>query len=148
MKLQREEVPSHFEAVRLAPWVGVVGWPVVVASAVTGVVLAARASSRPAVEVLGVALAVVGALLIAGLVRCRTFETVVGRRLLTVGVGPLRRRVPIGLIEATEVRGARSWRRLFAASELELVLSAGRGSVTVPTRDPEALAAAVRDART
>jgi hypothetical protein len=43
------------------------------------------------------------------------------------------------LVERVEVRGARSWRRLYADTELELTLADNRGLLNVPTDAPQDL---------
>lgn len=143
MKLGKDELPRHFEAAHLKPWVAVAGWPLAAVTAAAGVALAAGA--RPAaVEGLGVMLAALAALLIAGLVRCRSYEIVVGRRLISFGVGPFRRRIPVGMVASADARPAGSWRRLYADGELELSLADGRGQLILPSREPRELTEALK----
>ena len=96
--LAEEEVPLHYEGVPLKSLVQLAGWPCGLACAVGGVVMAGKASAF-AVELSGVLLAAVGGVIIVALLRYRRFEIVLGPRLLTVGEGPLRQRVPVGLID-------------------------------------------------
>jgi hypothetical protein len=144
--LDKEEVPLHFEGVALRSWVRALGWPVAAVCVVVGIGLAARAAVF-AVEGLGVVLAAVGGTLIVALIRCRRFETVVTARLLTVGAGPLRHRVPVGFIERIEVRDATSWRRLYADQEVILQLQSGARTLIFPSHDPAELISVVGGAQ-
>lgn len=89
MKLQHDQLPLYFEGIGLKRRVVAVAWPVAAAAAVAGVLLG---SSEAVVlfQVAGVALVAAAAVLVAALVRCRTFEITVGERLLSVRTGPLR----------------------------------------------------------
>jgi len=147
MKLQRDELPLHFEGFQLRRRLVVAGWPLAVAVAGLGVTLAGTARD-PLVSATGLVLGVLGAMLIAGLVRCRRCEIVVGHRTVTTTVGPLRRRVPVGLTEDRSLRSATSWRRLYADRELVLELPDRGEAVVLPTAEPEALRAALLEART
>jgi len=147
MKLQRDELPLHFEGFQLRRRLVVAGWPLAVAVAGLGVTLAGTARD-PLVSATGLVLGVLGALLIAGLVRCRRCEIVVGGRTVTTTVGPLRRRVPVGLTEDRLLRSATSWRRLYADQELVLELRDRGEAVVLPTAEPEALREALAEART
>jgi hypothetical protein len=146
MKLVQDEAPRYFEALRLSTRLVIAGWPAALVAALLGVTLAALAPGVGVASV-GVALAALGAVAIAGLVRCRSFETVVGPRLLTVGTGPFRRRIPVGMIATAEARAAGSWRRLYADRELALTLSADQSPIIVPTADPDELEMALREGR-
>ena len=146
MKLRRDELPLHFEGLRLRRWVVVAGWPLALAAAALGVVLVGI-SAQPLVDAIGLVVGVLGAVLIAGLVRCRRFEIMVGARVVTTTVGPLRRLVPVGQLERGEAREARSWRRLYSDYELAFDPPAPARTVILPTRDPEALQAALLEAR-
>lgn len=143
MKLVQDEVPRHFEALRLSPRLRIAGWPAAIVAAFLGVTMASLGNGGAA-GVIGVALAALGAVGIAGLVRCGVFEIVVGSRLLTVGTGPFRRRIPLGLITSSDARRSRSWRRLYADAELELSLADGRGRIILPSREPRELAEALQ----
>ena len=123
------------------------GWPLAVAVAGLGVTLAGTARD-PLVSATGLVLGVLGALLIAGLVRCRRCEIVVGGRAVTTTVGPLRRRAPVGWLEHGQLRRARSWRRLYADRELVFELPDRGQSFILPTAEPEALREALAEART
>jgi len=147
MKLRRDELPLHFEGLRLRRWIVAAGWPLALAAAALGVVLVGT-SVQPLVDAIGLVVGVLGAVLIAGLARCRRFEIVVGARVVTITVGPLRRLVPVGQLERGEVREARSWRRLYAGHELAFDLPAPFRTVVLPAEDPEALQAALDEART
>lgn len=143
MKLVQDEAPRHFEALHLSTRLRIAGWPAAIVAALLGVTIASQANGG-ASGVIGVVLAALGAVGIAGLVRCGVFEIVVGSRLLTVGTGPFRRRIPLGLITRSDTIPAGSWRRLYADRELALTLSADEAEVAVPTRDPEGLGDALR----
>jgi hypothetical protein len=147
MKLRRDELPLHFEGLRLRRWIVLAGWPLALAAAGVGVVLVGT-SVQPLVDAVGLVVGVLGAVLIAGLMRCRRFEIVVGPSLLTVGAGPFRRGVPSGALGHSEVRAARSWRRLYADRELVLDVPDHGQHIVVPSVDPEGLQAALLEART
>ena len=146
MKLRRDELPLHFEGLRLRPWIVLAGWPLALAAASLGTVVVGKAS-QPLADAAGLLVGVLGAVLIAGLIRCRRFEIVVGPRLLTIGAGPFRRRVPVGALERPEVRDAASWRRLYADRELVLQAPEYGQRFIVPSAEPEALQAALEEAR-
>ena len=147
MKLQRDELPLHFEGFQLRRRLVLAGWPLAVAVAGLGVTLAGTARD-PLASATGLVLGVLGALLLAGLVRCRRCEVVVGRRTVTMTVGPLRRRAPVGWLDRGELRLARSWRRLYADRELAFELPDRGKTVVLPTAEPEALQTALLEART
>lgn len=136
--LQEDEIPLHFEGMYLRAWVKIVGWPLALACAMGGVMVAGKAPGL-AVEMAGAIAAATGGVAIVALVRCRRFEIVLGERLLTVGAGPLLRRVPVGLIDRVEERIATSWRRLYADRELALDLSAGTRDIVFPCNQTEEL---------
>lgn len=140
--LSDDEVPRHYEGVPVKPWVLVIGWPLGLACAVGGVVLAGKASVF-AVEMIGVIAAALGGVTIVALLRCRRFEIVLGARLLTVGAGPLLRRVPVGLIDGVEERAASSWRRLYADREVAAHLTVGDRVMIFPSNDPQEVTAAM-----
>jgi hypothetical protein len=146
MKLRRDQLPLHVEGLRLRRWIVVAGWPLALAAAALGVVLVGT-SAQPLVDAIGLVVGVLGAVLIAGLVRCRRIEVVIGPSLLTISAGPFTRRVPVGAFEPPEVRAACSWRRLYADHELVLDLPAHGQNVILPTAEPEALQAALLEAK-
>jgi hypothetical protein len=143
--LPDDEVPHYFEGIPLKTWVLVAGWPLGLACAVGGVALAARASGFAA-ELSGVVAAALGSVMIVALLRCRRFEIVVGARLLTVGAGPVLRRVPVGLIDRVEDRAGTSWRRLYSDRELVLGLTAGTREIVIPCNQPEELLSTIQTA--
>jgi hypothetical protein len=130
--LPDHEVPLHYEGISLKTWTLVVGWPLGLVSAVGGVVLAGKASGF-AVELIGVIAA--------------ALEIVLGARLLTVGAGPLLRRVPVGLIDRVEERAATSWRRLYSDRELAANLTVGDRVLVFPSDEPQEVASAIRGVR-
>jgi hypothetical protein len=140
--LSDDEVPRHYEGVPLRPWILAVGWPVGAVCAVGGVVLAGKVSVFAA-ELLGVLAAAIGGVTIVALLRCRRFEIVLGARLLTVGAGPLRRRVPVGLIDRVEERAATSWRRLYSDREVAAYLAVGDRVLVFPSGEPVELVSAI-----
>jgi hypothetical protein len=136
--LPEDEIPIHFEGMPLRISIQAFGWPLALVCAVGGVILAGRAPVF-ALELSGAIAAAMGGVMIVALVRCRRFEIVLGARLLTVGAGPLLRRIPVGLIDRTEERAATSWRRVYADRELVLQLRAGTREVVFPCDQPEEL---------
>jgi hypothetical protein len=139
VRLRRDhDLPRHFEACSLATWARWAGWPLAGACCIGGISLVVRAESKTVegAAALGV---LVGVLLVVGLVRCRRYEIVVGRRTLGLSCGPYRHTVPLGSIEKGEARAAGGWRRLYADRELELVTSLGDRRFLVPTRDENEL---------
>jgi hypothetical protein len=77
------------------------------------------------------------------LIRCRCYEVTVGERRIELRLGPFRRTLPSGCVEAAMARPATSWRWLFAPRELVLTLSLETRPVIVPTNDPDDLRAAL-----
>ena len=144
--LAEDEVPLHYEGIPLKTWALVVGWPLGLACAIGGVVMAGKASAF-AVELSGVLLAAVGGVVIVALLRCRRSEIVLGARLLTVGAGPLLRRVPVGLIDRVEDRAATSWRRLYSDHEVVVRLTVGDRVMIFPSNDPQEFMAAMGSRR-
>jgi hypothetical protein len=147
MKLDRDQLPLYFEGLRLKRWLAASGWPLAVVGAVVGVTLAGTVRS-PLADGAGLVLGVASALVVAGLLRCRRCEIVIGPSLLTFGAGPFRRRVPAAWLEHGQLRPATSWRRLYADRELLFELPDHEGSFILPTAEPEALQAALLEART
>lgn len=140
--LPEDDIPLHYEGVLLKRWVQVAGWPLGVACAVIGVVVAGRGSAF-ASEVIGVVAAAMGGILIVALLRCRRFEIVLGPRLLTVGAGPLLRRVPVGLVEGLDESTATSWRRLYSDREVAVRLTVADRFLIFPSDDPDELRTAL-----
>ena len=131
-------LPRHFDASPLKTWVGAVGWPATIFFCTAGVLLFVRAGSMVA-EAAAALVILVGASLLVTLVRCRRYEISVSDRLVELRVGPFRRSLPVGCVEAVEARPATLWRRLFADRELELTLSVETSTVVVPTCDEDEL---------
>ena len=143
VELHRDELPLHFEGVLLKPVIRYAGWPVTAAGMAVGTYLVGTSETVP-MEVLGVLTAGWCGLLLVALIRCRRFETVLGTRMLMMGAGPFKRRLPIGYIENLEPRNATSWRRLYSDRELVLHLRVGDRPIVVPSDHPEDLASAVQ----
>ena len=136
------EVPDHFEGVPLKGVVQLGGWfagLILVAGGIALMVL----SAGSAIEALGAVCAGTGAIVLAAVIRCRRYETQVGRRWITIGAGPLTHRFRGDVVAGHELRAATGWRRLFADHEVVLSLNVGDHQHTVPTRDPEELGKAL-----
>ena len=101
-------------------------------------------SSGSEIEALGAVCAAIGAILLTAVIRCRRYETQIGRRWITVGAGPLTRRIMRDLVAGHNLRAATGWRRLYADDEVMLTLSVGEHRHLLPTRDPTALASALQ----
>jgi hypothetical protein len=146
LTLDGDSVPLHFEGLSMRPHLAAVGWEVAGVCTVGGVAIAV-VSRGPVVEAAGVMLTLVGVVMLVALLRCRRFETVVGRKLLEAGAGPFRRRVPVGYIERCDEREASSWRALFSDREIVLWLTARDRMLVIPTRDPESIITAIGQAQ-
>ena len=136
------EVPDHFEGVPLKGIVRLAGWLAGLVLAVGGITLMVFAAGT-AVEALGAVNAVAGAIVLAAVIRCRRFETQIGRRWITLGAGPLTRRIKSDLVAGHKLRAATGWRRLYADHEVVLTLNVGDHQHVVPTRDSEELGKAL-----
>jgi len=136
------EVPDHFEGVSLRTGVRLGGWFLGVVLAAGGIALMVLAAGT-LFEALGACSAAAGAIALAAVVRCRRFETQIGRQWITIGAGPLTHRIRRDLVVEHMHRPATWWRRLFADDEIVLVLGVGEHRHVVPTRDPEELAGAL-----
>jgi hypothetical protein len=136
------DLPLHFEASPLKAAVKVVGWMVGVLATVAGMAGFVRAESAVA-EAAAVCLILIGGTLVVALIRCRCYEVTVGERRIELRLGPFRRTLPSGCVEAAMARPATSWRWLFAPRELVLTLSLETRPVIVPTHEPDDLRAAL-----
>ena len=143
MSLDKDDIPLHFEGVRLRPAVEGGGWLIAAVLTVGGVGLAATAGGWAA-EAFGVAAAGIGGAGLVGLVRCRQFETVLNRRFLSGAAGPLRGRLPVGFIEGVAIRAATSWRRLYSDREVVVETPSHIRTLVVPSREPKALIDAIQ----
>jgi len=132
------EVPDHFEGVPLKGIVRLVGWLAGSFLAAGGIALMVLAAGS-AVEALGAVCAATGTIALAAVIRCRRYETQIGRRWITIGAGPLTRRIRRDLVAEHLERPATSWRKLYTDHEVVLTLSVGEHRHIVPTRDPEEL---------
>jgi hypothetical protein len=137
------DLPLHFEAMPLRTPVLAVGWPAAVLACAAGVGLFVQSTSMTG-EALAASLVLVGCSILVALVRCRRYEITVGQRMIDLRVGPFRRILPVGTVEALKAGPATSWRRLFADRELELTLSVNAQKAIVPTNNPDELRAALR----
>jgi hypothetical protein len=143
IEIQRDELPLYFEGVSLAPAIRYAGWPITAAGMAVGTFLVATADAF-IFELLGVLMAGSCALLFVALIRCRRYETTLGTRMLTVGAGPFKKRIPNGYLEDFEIRASGSWRRLYADREIEIRLRVGDQSVVIPSEQPDDLISAIR----
>jgi hypothetical protein len=143
VRIRRDrDLPRHFEAIPLAPWVHYVGWPSAGIFSAGGIWLVVGAASKPQ-EFLGALVALTGVMVAAALVRCRRYEITIGERTITLCCGPFRQTLPVGSLEAVHARRATGWRRLYADRELVLETSLYRGRMPVPTRDEAELRGAL-----
>ncbi len=145
LTLETSDIPLHFEVVRLRSVIEASGWLAAVILTTMGIGLAVDAGGW-VVESLGVVTAGSAGVAIVGLVRCRRFETVVNRRFVSGRAGPLVGRLPLGMVVETAARAATSWRRLYCDREVVLHGPGGDQTLTLPSRDPEALIDAIRTA--
>ena len=136
------DLPLHYEASPLKAAVRAVGWPAGIVATVVGITGFVRAGSVVA-EAATALLVLIGGALVVALVRCRCYEVTVGRRMIKLRLGPFRRTLPAGCVEAATARRATSWRRLYAPRELALTLSVETRPLIVPTHDPDELRAAL-----
>lgn len=130
------EVPDHYEGVPLKKAVQLSGWfvgLVLTVGGVCGMVLAAGT----VFEAAGALCAAVGAIVLAGVIRCRRYETLVGRRWVTIGAGPLTRRFKRDIVAADRLCSATGWRRFYADHEVVVILSISDEEHIIPTRDPD-----------
>ncbi len=132
------EVPDHFEGVPLKGVVRLGGWVAGLILAGGGIALMVF-SAGSAIEALGAVCAATGAIALAAVIRCRRHETQIGHRWITIGAGPLTRRLRRDLVAGHKVRTATGWRRLYADHEFVLTLGVGDHQHRVPTRDSEEL---------
>ncbi len=136
------EVPDHFEGVLLKGVARLVGWLLGLIFGVGGITLMV-VSAGTAIEALGAACAATGSIILAAVIRCRRYETQVGRQWITIGAGPLTRRIRRDLVSTNQPRAATGWRRLYADDEVVLTLSVGDHQHRVPSRDSEELKTAL-----
>lgn len=127
----------YWEESRLRTAVVVVGW-VAACALISGGVALMVVFPDTLVEGLGALSAMIGVVVAAGLVRCRRFEVSVVGGALRFGTGPFVRRVIVDEVRGFDVRLATGFRRAYGEREAELALD--RGSVAVPSSDPETLA--------
>lgn len=139
MRIERDrDLPLHFEASPLGGATKAAGWILGIGATVVGIAVFVRAEAVAA-EIGTMALVVAGGTLVVFLVRCRRYEVTVGERLIELQLGPFRRTLPAGCINAATPRPATAWRRFYAEHELVLVLSVETRPLIVPTSDPDEL---------
>ena len=136
------DLPLHYEASPLEPAIRIASWPAGIVAIVAGIATYVKTASGTG-EVMAAVLVLIGCTLVVALVRCRRYEVTVGRRMVELGLGPFRRRLPTGCVMKAVERPASSWRRFFARSELALTLSVETRPLIVPSRDPDELRAAL-----
>jgi hypothetical protein len=145
VRIERDlDLPLHFEASPLRTPVKVAGWPIAILATVGGIALFVRAETAAA-EAPAVLLVVVGCALVVLLIRCRSYQVVVGERMNELRLGPFRRTLPSGCVEGASARLSSSWRRLYAPREVVLTLSVETRPVIVPTHEPEELRAVLTE---
>lgn len=132
------EVPEHYEGVPLKRTVQLLGWTVGLILAVGGITVMVLTAGT-FIEAAGALCAAGGAITLAAVIRCRRYETQVGRRWVRIGAGPLTRRFKSDLVAVHRQRSATGWRRLYADHEVVLKLSISDDQHCVPTRDPTEL---------
>jgi len=132
------EVPDHFEGVPLKGTVRLGGWLVGLILAAGGITLMVFSAGAVS-EAIGAACAATGVISLAAVIRCSRYETQIGRRWITVGAGPLTRRIMRDLVAEHQLRAATGWRGLYADDEVVLTLRVGEHQHVVPTRDGEEL---------
>ncbi len=141
----RDELPRHYEENRLRPGVRTAGWVLALVLVAWGVAAMVRQAGAW-FEAAGAAAAAVGGMLLVALVRFRSHEVVVGDRWIRMGTGPLVHRVGRLDVRVGELRPARSWRRLYAPTEVEVEVPGWGVVLVVPSRDARGLGEAVREA--
>lgn len=110
---------------------------------VAGLIIAAVGEGLVA-ELLGPVVVTVGGVVLAAVWKCGRYELTLGTARIELGTGPFRDTLATGAVESTQRRSATAWRKLYADEEVVLGLTIGRRpEYTVPTRDPEALEAAL-----
>jgi hypothetical protein len=134
----REEAPLHFEAVTLRPRLQLGAWLGGIAAALLGITMMVRLAGRPA-ALAGALLASAGAVAVGAVVRCRRFETIVGRRWLRWRCGPFSGDVPRGIIHGGTVGVAHAWRSLYSAHEVRVGLTSDQSGPALPSLEPESL---------
>ncbi len=137
-KDNREEVPLHFEGHELALWARLGGWICGAATTGTGIIVMVKLAGTSA-DVGGALLASIGAVTLAAVIRCRRFETVIGKRWLKWRCGPFRSDVPTSLISKGASHASTGWRRLYAPREVIVDLETGQSGPTLPTADADEL---------
>jgi hypothetical protein len=144
MRISRKQsIPEHHESVPLRVPVRSAGWSLAGMGIVGGLALAALARGVTA-EVVGPLVVLFGAFVLAATWHCRRFEVTIGTARIEIGTGPFRETLATGAVESVERGRATRWRRLFADEEITLCMGVGRRrEFRVPTRDPDALEAAL-----
>lgn len=140
-----DEVPHHYERVPLKSSIMLSGWcagPALACGGVAGMVIGAGSVW----EALGAVAAALSGMVMFSLIRLRHYEITLGERWLELALGPVRHRLGGDGIRVTEIRRARSWRRLYAAEEVVLALVAHGRQTAVPSRRARELEAALAEA--
>lgn len=135
---EETEVPDHFEGVPLKVPVLLFGWAgglMLTVAGICGMVLAAGTL----LEAVGALCAAGGAIALAGVLRCRRYETQIGRQWVVIGAGPLTRRFKRDLVAEYRGRRATGWRKLYADHEVVIILTISSGEHILPTRDVDEL---------
>ena len=138
-------LPQHHESVPLRAPLRALGWTIGVLGILGGFVLAGVTVGELA-EVAGSLLVVAGGSALFLTVKCGSHEVTVGTARLDLYSGPFRRMAPSGSVLSATRRPSTSWRRLFADDEVVVRFEDGPGALTVPSREPAELIAALEAA--
>ncbi len=145
-RAKAEEVPRYYERLRLGTGPQVLLWSFTAVLVVIGLVLAAGAARRSALEIVAGILLTLGGIALVVSWRAGHYETVVTRTTLRAGFGPFARAYPAWGVRSATFRPVSGWRRHYARQEvvIELEAGAGQATVVVPTAEPEELAEALK----
>lgn len=113
-----------------------VGWIVACLLASGGIAVMVVFPDRP-LEGVGAISAMIGIVLVVGLVRCRRFEITIVDGMVRFGTGPFVRRASLDEVREVHVRLATGLRRLFAVREVVLV--GASPDAAVPSASPDSL---------
>ena len=126
-RTRTDEVPRYYERMALGAGPRVLMWSSTAVLVLAGLLLAATAPQRSALEILaGVVLTVAGVAVVVSW-RVGRFETVVTRTTLRAGFGPFARAYPAWGIRSATPRPVTGWRRHYAPEEVVVELEAGSG---------------------
>lgn len=138
------EVPELYEGLKLRAWARLSAWLCGLVF-VTGGIAVMVSGDGALVELTGALGAAIGAVVLAGVIRCARFEIILGKEWLRIGAGPFTHRMKWDLVRDCTIRPSTGWRRLFA--DREIVFSLGfRDQVHLaPSNSPEEVRSYVAD---